>query len=733
MKNQLKYGIIALAALLVVSLAVCGGLILPAQAAGTTYYVDCSAGTNGDGSQSSPWNNLDTVNATTFAPGDSILFKRGTTCTGQLWPKGSGTAGSPISMGAYGTGALPIISGGSSQGVIKLWNQEYWEISDLESAGGDIWGIYVSGDAADTFDYIRITNVVAHDVGGVVEDKETGLVVVNPSSADTFFNDVVIDGAVAYNTTQWMGILGGGDEYNRERTSPRSTNVIIRNSSVNNVYGDAICIFQVNHGLIETSVGWDTGNKPNTGIGTPNSIWTWMCGDCTVQYNEGYLADSPSHDGGVYDIDWGDSDNFIQYNYAHDSQGYCLSVFGSKGATTNSVVRYNVCSNNARDAGLVDRQGDIFVSTWAGGTLDGVQIYNNTVYWNPAANYGALKQTAAYTGSRPNFFKNNIIYSTVPTLIYTTNTDMELDYNIYWYTGAGDPVWVWNRKAKVGFSTYQAYSGQDAHGMYADPMLNDPTYHGVGMPTTSFTLQAGSPAIDAGADVCVGITGCTMGTQDFFGNAIPSNGLYDIGAHEYGGAPPDPTDTPEPPTDTPVPPTDTPEPPPTDTPEPPPTDTPGGPTDTPAPPTDTPVPPTDTPVPPTDTPVPPTDTPAPTATPGGSTVMHVEDIYTTDEYGTPKDVFNRGETIYWQVLILDQSSAPVEGADVRCSVERSDGVEWFNQTQTTGADGWAYFDKTTKQNTTTDTYTIYVENVTKTGATYDPNANVKDSHQFVLQ
>jgi hypothetical protein len=57
---------------------------------------------------------------------------------------------------------------------------------------------------------------------------------------------------------------------------------------------------------------------------------------------------------------------------------------------------------------------------------------------------------------------------------------------------------------------------------------------------------------------------------------------------KVSGGPPPPTDTPAPPTDTPPPPTDTPIPP-TDTP-PPPTSTPGGPTDTPAPPTDTPAP-----------------------------------------------------------------------------------------------------------------------------------------------
>jgi hypothetical protein len=200
-----------------------------------------------------------------------------------------------------------------------------------------------------------------------------------------------------------------------------------------------------------------------------------------------------------------------------------------------------------------------------------------------------------------------------------------------------------------------------------------------------------------------------------------------VATQAWNGGGPSPTDTPvPPPTDTPVPPTDTPVPPPTETPEP-------GPTDTPAPPTDTPLPPTDTPIPPTDTPVPPTDTPAPTSTPGGATVMHVEDIYTTDEYGTPKDVFNKKETVYYQVLIEDQGGAPVDGATVTCDILWPNDQVWVTQNSDTGADGWAYFDKKTLQNNPLGVYTIDVTNVVKSGATYDAGANVKDSHQFTLQ
>jgi sialate O-acetylesterase len=192
-----------------------------------------------------------------------------------------------------------------------------------------------------------------------------------------------------------------------------------------------------------------------------------------------------------------------------------------------------------------------------------------------------------------------------------------------------------------------------------------------------------------------------------------------------------PTDTPVP-TDTPIPPTDTPVP--TDTPIPP-TDTPGPtptPSDTPVPPTDTPVP-TDTPIPPTDTPAPPTDTPAPpTDTPEGVT-MHVEDIYTTDANGTPKDVFQKKETIYYRVQVLDQNDGAVEGANVDTEILKPSGQLWTTQSSDTGADGWALFSKTTNPAAPSGLHTINVTGVTKSGATYDPNANVKDTHQFELQ
>src|SRR5919201_3636332 len=83
----------------------------PAVAPGPTYYVNCAPATDGNGTSTSPWNNLTTVNSKTFGPGDSLLFNRGTTCSGSFVFSSSGTSASPITIGAYGTDTLPAIAG----------------------------------------------------------------------------------------------------------------------------------------------------------------------------------------------------------------------------------------------------------------------------------------------------------------------------------------------------------------------------------------------------------------------------------------------------------------------------------------------------------------------------------------------------------------------------------------------------------------------------------------------
>jgi len=84
---------------------------IPAQA--TTYYVTAAGSDANSGTDTGhPWQTISKVNGSTFVAGDSILFNRGGVWYGtSLTAPSSGSSGSPITFGAYGSGANPIIKG----------------------------------------------------------------------------------------------------------------------------------------------------------------------------------------------------------------------------------------------------------------------------------------------------------------------------------------------------------------------------------------------------------------------------------------------------------------------------------------------------------------------------------------------------------------------------------------------------------------------------------------------
>jgi hypothetical protein len=84
------------------------------SATATTYFVSATSGSNtSDGrSPATPWRTIAKINATTFLPGDSVLFRRGEVWkdTLLLFFSESGTTEAPIYIGAYGEGPRPIIT-----------------------------------------------------------------------------------------------------------------------------------------------------------------------------------------------------------------------------------------------------------------------------------------------------------------------------------------------------------------------------------------------------------------------------------------------------------------------------------------------------------------------------------------------------------------------------------------------------------------------------------------------
>ncbi len=527
-----------------------------AAAAGTTYYVNCAAAADGNGSLATPWNNLTTVDTKTFAPGDSLLFNRGTTCSGSFVFSSSGTSASPITIGAYGTGALPAIDGTGQNRAVKLLDTSYVTLQDLEVRNSMVWGVLVTTDHDAPAVGITLRNLVVHHVTGgdytAMNAKWTGLVVFAPGmivepdmtkgsgtyTRNSYFDNVLVDNVTAYDTTLWAGIFVWGVQVDQDfqwrkdsqNQAVQSRNITIQNSTAHNTFGDGIAIYMAHEGTIQNNVVYQSGMQPPpVSTGTPVGLWWWTSENMVGQLNESYDNHSPGVDGGGYDIDYGSTNSTMQYNYGHGNSTYCTSVFASGGATTTNIIRYNVCAGDGtvhsyvKSGTVTTMPGDseIYLCAWNGGKLVNTWIYNNTFYINSTGQTAGVMSDGCPSGSdheSGGIFRNNLVTSAVPNVLGDVSVlnNRARDYNLYYYTGGAftDP-------------------NPEPHGIYnQNPLVNGLGYDGIGRPVTQWTLQAGSPAINHGTNACAGVAGCTTGTRDFFGHPIPLGGAFDIGADE---------------------------------------------------------------------------------------------------------------------------------------------------------------------------------------------------------
>ncbi len=516
-----------------------GPTITPTPSFPISYYVDCSAPTNGNGTQASPWNPLASPNARTYTPGDSLLFKRGTTCNGELIPRGSGNISAPITIADYGTGALPILDGGTTNAAtIYLNDVEYYDLRNLAVRGSNRFAINITGNTPGrALHHFYIINLDISAVNYVAQTRsDSGLLWIWPNVTGETISDVLVDGVNAHDTTAGDGIsVGGGNDW---PCGACGSNVTVQNSIVHDTYGDGIVIYELNNGLMQNNVVYNTGKCPACSGSTPVGLWTWNTNTTTAQFNESYSNHSWSGDGGGYDIDGDNVNNTYQYNYAHDNDGYCMAIydFGTAASTVNAIFRYNICANDAQKISY----GEIKIADWQGGSLDTIQIYNNTMYYNPApisigSGTEVIDANASYIGN--SFIKNNLIYSMYPRMIFIGTGALAFDYNLYWTPpGVG---YEFKRLSQIytSLSAWQSATGNDLHSISADPKLNGLGYHGAGLPNLTnnyYTLQAGSPAIGAGTNVCAtSCIGNSMGSQDFFGNLLGQ--IHNIGAYEGTG------------------------------------------------------------------------------------------------------------------------------------------------------------------------------------------------------
>ncbi|MEE1746591.1 right-handed parallel beta-helix repeat-containing protein, partial [Streptomyces sp. JV184] len=300
-----------------------------------TQYVDCSADASVQtGSSAFPWQSLDRVNGLTLKTGSRILLRRGTRCTGTLAPNGSGRPGKPLVIGAYGTGAKPVIDGGGNAETLLLKNTQWVEASGLEitnsaAPGRNKRGVRVQLEDFGTGTHYRLTGLDIHDIRGDDTKGTTGsagiLFSVTGTEKPTKFDDVVVAGNTVtgvdregiYSASTWNNRPVHGDYDPDGPAFLPSTRVVVRGNTLKDLGGDGIVMTATDGALVERN-RLDGFQRRSAGYNA--GMWPWNADNTVFQYNE-VSGGETTRDGMAYDVDEGTFGTVFQYNVSHDNAG----------------------------------------------------------------------------------------------------------------------------------------------------------------------------------------------------------------------------------------------------------------------------------------------------------------------------------------------------------------------------------------------------------------------------
>jgi len=495
-------------------------VLLCSNALGATYYVDSVGGldTNSGTSSSAPWQTLTKVNGVTFLPGDNVLFKRGSSWTGTLYPQGSGTSTSPIIFDAYGAGAAPLINGGGAQYAVQIVNKQYFtfqnfSVSNDAATDGYRIGMRVAFNgppgAINYFPGVSILNNEIHNVRGITVRSQgvysTAALYVEFSDyqgAQPQVDHLLIEGNDLHDN-RCIGIEVVTPHLYASRPDLWATNLIIRSNLIDQGGADHIIVNGANAPLIEYNAGYDAGILSTHPAGSYIAgMWTcYDTKDAIFQFNEvartlNESVNGASGDSQAFDADLGTQGNqTFQYNYSHDNDGGCLIMMPDPTIAKTVIYRYNLSVNDGRNT----NSGCQFsMHPYIG--VNSAYVYNNVFYTTRQEGFKFRDYAGAY-------YYNNIF--DMPAAIYPTSP-------------------VFSNNCYFGHNP----DVTDAYKVLADPKFVGPLptltgTDGYTAATTGiFKLQSTSPCINAGMSIA------GNGGRDFFGNPLYASGYADIGLHE---------------------------------------------------------------------------------------------------------------------------------------------------------------------------------------------------------
>ncbi len=538
-------------------------LLLCSSAWATTYYVD-NLVTDTNVASATP--DFTTYNPATFettggtasvfktiadinafsglAAGSTALFRRGQIWREQLTIPSSGSEGSPITFGAYGSGADPIITGANIMGSWSLESANVYKTAlvtepkiviingALGTLKASVVALVAPGDwywAASVL-YVYATS----DPGSTVQGGQRDYGIFSNLKDYLTFRNLNIQGSndmgvslnrgdhfdVQYCTFNFCGITAALDTWtstnatlsnnifdynNGDAIWTDSTNLMCQNNTISHVYGadsDGIQMAYTSNALV-TGNYIDMSGTNSTKNCIINSEGT---GTNIISRNTCIGTGSTTLGGG---ISVNTSNITISYNSIKDVKGadysFGIAISGEMDLS-DITIEYNIitgCKFGIMNFGNYE--------------YDNLKIYNNTISESTMENIGL------FNGALAGEIKNNIFWSTVcasrngdfgdATII--GGKTLVIDYNI-WGPEVENFLKDLNNNYYSTLAAWVSGTGYDVHSKKDDPLF---------VSATDFHLMPRSPAIDAGTSVSL--------TSDYAGALVPQRTNPSIGAYEY--------------------------------------------------------------------------------------------------------------------------------------------------------------------------------------------------------
>jgi len=438
-------------------------LFISILTSGTTYYVDSLSGkdTNNGSSPYNPWNSIERVNSAKLYPGDSILFKRGNIFRGNLVPI-SGSISGFVTYAAYGAGIKPKLYGSIQKILTTDWIRESTNIwisklsfkDDNLKKLSDVGNIIFNNEA---FCGIKVKQEEdLNNQGKFWYDYNNGILkIYSASNPAVFYTSIEI--ALRQNIINLL----------------KKSYISFRNLDIR--YGAA-------HGI---------GGSNSYHINIIDIDFSYIGGGFQRDHGDGKVR----YGNGVEF--WGASHDIIvercSFNQIYDAAITAQGVEPKDSYEAyNIYFRYNIIKNCEYSFELWGRGPDSY--------LHDIYFENNTCLFagygwghiqRPDPNGTHLLLWTFSAKSNNIYVVNNIFYESINWSIRGRISELGkiICDNNCWYQSSG-PI------AKLGdtifdFATqwaqYKQTSGQDAHSIAADPLLN-----------SDYTLSKNSPCVGSG-------------------------------------------------------------------------------------------------------------------------------------------------------------------------------------------------------------------------------------------